>query len=119
MVQRQSRWVFSSTRTPVRTSQRKHGRCTQHSFVGIGATAPFIIGSILKQDGLGSKYTTHQRKMPDLLGPLGIFQIGWGYAIGIILALCVSGATSGGHISPSITIAFTIFRGFPVKKAPG
>ncbi|KAF8739413.1 hypothetical protein AX14_009783 [Amanita brunnescens Koide BX004] len=73
-----------------------------YTYAGIGATAPFIIGSILKQDGLGS-----------------IFQIGWGYAIGIILALCVSGATSGGHISPSITIAFTIFRGFPVKKAPG
>jgi len=73
-----------------------------YTYAGVGATAPFIIGSILKQDGLSS-----------------VFQIGWGYAIGIVLALSICGATSGGHISPCITIAFTIFRGFPVKKAPG
>jgi len=73
-----------------------------YTYAGVGATASFIIGSILKQEGLGS-----------------VFQIGWGYAIGIILALCVCGATSGGHISPSITISLTVFRGFPLKKAVG
>ncbi|KAF8627016.1 hypothetical protein AX15_004597 [Amanita polypyramis BW_CC] len=74
-----------------------------YTYAGVGATAPFIIGSILKLDGLGS-----------------IFQIGWGYALGIVFALGVCGATSGGgHINPCITICFTIFRGFPVKKAPG
>jgi len=74
-----------------------------YTYAGVGATAPFIIGNILKQDGLSS-----------------VFQIGWGYAIGIVLALSICGTTSGGgHISPCITIAFTIFRGFPLKKVPG
>ncbi|KAF8638264.1 hypothetical protein AX17_002286 [Amanita inopinata Kibby_2008] len=72
-------------------------------YAGVGATAPFIIGNILKLDGLSS-----------------IFQIGWGYACGILFALGVCGATAGGgHINPCITICFSIFRGFPVKKVPG
>ncbi|PFH52977.1 hypothetical protein AMATHDRAFT_138659 [Amanita thiersii Skay4041] len=69
-------------------------------YAGVGATAPFIIGGILKLDGLGS-----------------LFQIGWGYACGIVLALGVCGATSGGgHINPCITICFALFKGFPRKK---
>lgn len=87
---------------------------------GVGATAPFVIGNILKQDGLSCKHVFALNRTISLSLRLAVFQIGWGYAIGIVLALGICGATSGGgHINPCITIAFTIFRGFPVKKAPG
>ncbi|KAK2460356.1 hypothetical protein APHAL10511_007745 [Amanita phalloides] len=73
-----------------------------YTYAGIGATAPYIIGNILKINGLGTP-----------------FQAGWGYGFGVVFALVVCAATSGGHINPCITIAFAIFRGFPVKKVPG
>lgn len=75
-----------------------------YAYPGIGATAMFIIGSIFKQQGLGS-----------------ILQIGWAYAMGIVLALGICGATSsgGGHFHPAVTVSFTLFRGFPAIKAPG
>jgi glycerol uptake facilitator-like aquaporin len=39
------------------------------------------------------------------------------YAIGTILAVSISAPVSGGHLSPGITIAATIFKGFPPLKA--
>ena len=47
-----------------------------------------------------------------------IFQIGWAYAIGISFAIIICAPTSGGHFNPAITICFTIWQGFPVRKAP-
>ncbi|KAG6842291.1 hypothetical protein C0991_010579 [Blastosporella zonata] len=46
-----------------------------------------------------------------------IFQIGWGYMGGILLALGVCGGTSGGHFNPCVSLAFVIFKGFPPLKA--
>ena len=45
-------------------------------------------------------------------------QVGFGYGIGIVLALVIAASTSGGHFNPCITICFAIFKGFPWKKVP-
>jgi glycerol uptake facilitator-like aquaporin len=44
-------------------------------------------------------------------------QIGLGYAFGIVLALVICSATSGGHFSPSVSITQVLYRGFPPLKA--
>jgi len=71
-----------------------------YCYLGIGSTAGFLAGNILSLTGLSS-----------------ILQIGFGYACGILLALGVCFTTSGGHLSPGVTICFCIFRGFPKLKA--
>lgn len=47
-----------------------------------------------------------------------LFQIGWGFAIGIAFAIVTCAPTSGGHFNPAITICFAIWQGFPWKKVP-
>ena len=47
-----------------------------------------------------------------------IFQIGWGFAIGIAFAIITSASTSGGHFNPAITICFAYWQGFPWRKVP-
>lgn len=48
----------------------------------------------------------------------GLLNIGLCYAFGIVFAIIVAAPVSGGHLSPSFTIAFTIFKGFPLRKVP-
>ncbi|KAF9449542.1 aquaporin-like protein, partial [Macrolepiota fuliginosa MF-IS2] len=69
-------------------------------FPGVGSTLGFILGNISKEQGLSS-----------------LFQIGSAYALGILFALGIAAGTSGGHFNPAVTIAFVLFRGFPVRKA--
>jgi glycerol uptake facilitator-like aquaporin len=71
-----------------------------YTYLGVGSTAGFVVGTLLVQTGLSS-----------------ILQIGFSYACGILLALCVCFTTSGGHLSPAVTICFCLFRGFPKLKA--
>ncbi|GAA5914039.1 hypothetical protein JCM5296_003839 [Sporobolomyces johnsonii] len=70
-------------------------------FPGIGASAAFMVTSAAKETGYGSLLT-----------------IGLGYALGIAFALIIAAPTSGGHLSPSFTIAFWLFKGFPSRKVP-
>ncbi|KAF8645126.1 hypothetical protein AX16_007955 [Volvariella volvacea WC 439] len=42
--------------------------------------------------------------------------IGW--AVGVALAVWISGGISGGHLNPAVTLALAVFRGFPWKKVP-
>ncbi|OBZ67054.1 Glycerol uptake facilitator protein [Grifola frondosa] len=65
-------------------------------YAGVGATVPFLLGSVAGAPALGS-----------------IFTIGVAYALGIALALIVCSSTSGGHFNPAVTIAFTLFKKFP------
>jgi glycerol uptake facilitator-like aquaporin len=69
-------------------------------YAGVGSTAGFVLGNLLKEGGLSS-----------------LLQIGFAYAFGILMALCVCAATSGGHFSPGVTIMFVIFKRFPKLKA--
>ncbi|GAA5929146.1 uncharacterized protein JCM15063_004065 [Sporobolomyces koalae] len=70
-------------------------------FAGVGASATLLITSAAKLSGFGSLLT-----------------IGLAYALGISFAIIISAGTSGGHLSPSFTIAFCLFKGFPWRKAP-
>lgn len=70
-----------------------------YCYAGVGATAAFIVGGILQVNGAGSLLT-----------------VGVAYAMGIVVALVVCSATSGGHFSPAVTIVHVIFNGFPIAQ---
>ncbi|EIM91284.1 aquaporin-like protein [Stereum hirsutum FP-91666 SS1] len=70
-----------------------------YCYAGIGSTAAWILGGFVGEE-LGS-----------------LFTVGFAYAIGIVLALVICSATSGGHLHPAITIVMTLFKGFPPLKA--
>ncbi|GAA5910359.1 uncharacterized protein JCM6883_002979 [Sporobolomyces salmoneus] len=70
-------------------------------FCGVGASATLLITTAAKETGFGSLLT-----------------IGFAYALGIAFAIVCCAGTSGGHLSPSFTIAFCLFKGFPVRKVP-
>lgn len=42
--------------------------------------------------------------------------LSWGVATG--LGIWASGGISGGHLNPAITLAFSVHRGFPVRRIP-
>jgi glycerol uptake facilitator-like aquaporin len=72
-----------------------------YTFFGVGATAAFVFGGFLKEDGIGN-----------------ILTIGLAYGLGIVFAIIAAAPTSGGHLSPGYTIAFAVFKGFSWKKVP-
>jgi len=69
-------------------------------YAGVGSQIGYIVGNILLIPGLSS-----------------VFQIGMAYACGIIFAIGICGATSGGHFNPAVTITMMLFKGFPPLKA--
>ncbi|QQE10277.1 aquaporin [Planctomycetota bacterium] len=48
----------------------------------------------------------------------GLWQVAVVWGIAIAIAIYAVGAISGAHINPAITIAFTIFKKFPIKRVP-
>ncbi|GAA5936349.1 hypothetical protein JCM3775_006474 [Rhodotorula graminis] len=70
-------------------------------FAGIGASAAFLVTTAAQEPGYGSLLT-----------------IAFAYAFGIAFAIIVAAPTSGGHLSPSFTVAFCVFKGFPIRKVP-
>lgn len=48
----------------------------------------------------------------------GSFSLSWGWAIGGMLGMVVSGGVSGGHINPAITVAMASVGKFPWAKVP-
>jgi len=72
-----------------------------YTFAGVGSTAGYVLGNIVAQPGVSS-----------------LFQIGFAYAMGILMAISICGPTSGGHFNPCVTIAFAVFKGFPLRKVP-
>ncbi|GAA6034515.1 hypothetical protein JCM8097_005369 [Rhodosporidiobolus ruineniae] len=70
-------------------------------YSGVGASVAFLVTTAAKISGYGSLLT-----------------IALAYAFGIAFAIIVAAPTSGGHLSPSFTIAFTLFKGFPLRKVP-
>ncbi|KZT27359.1 aquaporin [Neolentinus lepideus HHB14362 ss-1] len=44
--------------------------------------------------------------------------ISFGWAIGLAIAVWISGGVSGGHVNPAVTLALAVLRRFPWKKVP-
>jgi len=76
-------------------------------FPGIASVASFTLATT---NGVGAEVGI------PVFGSL--FQIGWGFAIGIAFAIITCASTSGGHFNPAITLCFAIWQGFPWKKVP-
>ncbi|KAG6813912.1 hypothetical protein H0H92_005761 [Tricholoma furcatifolium] len=74
-------------------------------YAGVGSQAAWVTGNILVDAKLAP------------VGLSSIFQIGWGYMGGILLALAVCSGTSGGHFNPCVSLTFVVFKGFPPLKA--
>ncbi|TRM64676.1 putative aquaporin 2 [Schizophyllum amplum] len=70
-----------------------------YTWCGVGSTANFVVGNLTDTPGLSS-----------------IFQIGIAYACGIVFALVICCATSGGHFHPAVTLVKVLFDGFPAYK---
>ncbi|KAJ7735827.1 putative aquaporin 2 [Mycena maculata] len=65
----------------------------------VGSQAVYVLGNILKVTNASS-----------------VLQIGLAYACGILLAIMVCSATSGGHFNPAITVTQLVFHRFPPLK---
>jgi len=71
-----------------------------YCYAGLGATAAYVVGNILSINGIGS-----------------LFTIGVAYGMGIVVALVVCTASSGGHFSPAVTLVHVLFNGFAPARA--
>ncbi|KAJ7063312.1 putative aquaporin 2 [Mycena amicta] len=70
-----------------------------YTYLGVGSQTVYVLGNILKVEGASS-----------------VLQVGLAYACGILLAITVCNATSGGHFNPAVTIAHVVFDRFPPLK---
>jgi len=46
------------------------------------------------------------------------FSVNWGWGLGVLLGVVVSGGVSGGHINPAVTVAVATLGKFPWRKVP-
>ncbi len=51
-------------------------------------------------------------------GLMGLWQVAVVWGTAIALAIYATSAISGAHINPAITLAFSVWRGFPRRKIP-
>ncbi|KAG0143068.1 hypothetical protein CROQUDRAFT_661726 [Cronartium quercuum f. sp. fusiforme G11] len=69
-------------------------------FPGEGATAALLIaGTSPANANLGS-----------------LLNVALSYSFGLMLAVLITAHISGAHLSPGVTITFTLLRGFPIRK---
>lgn len=78
-------------------------------FPGVAATATLTFSAI---DAAAPNTTA-----PNAAVYGSLLNVGFAFGFGIAYAIITSAHVSGGHFNPAITIAFTIFQGFPPFKA--
>ncbi|KZT69435.1 aquaporin-like protein [Daedalea quercina L-15889] len=64
-----------------------------YTYAGTGSTASYILGSILGLPNIGN-----------------LFQIGFAYALGVVLAMVIALPTSNGHANPAFTVCAVLTR---------
>ena len=90
-----------------------------YTFAGTGPTFVFNLSTLAKIDNIGcrSPLVPSGLRFSDIYLAIALFGIGISYAIGIVLAISICAPVSGAHLSPGVTIAVTLFKGFPPLKA--
>ncbi|WP_375491318.1 MIP/aquaporin family protein [uncultured Jatrophihabitans sp.] len=66
---------------------------------GAGVVAQVVAGSGLTKGGLGDHDS-----------------ISWAWGFGVTLGVYVAGKASGAHLNPAVTVALSVFQGFPKAK---
>ena len=46
----------------------------------------------------------------------GVFQVAIVWGLGIASAICLTGALSGAHLNPAVTLSMAVWSGFPVRR---
>lgn len=49
----------------------------------------------------------------------GIFQVAIVWGVGIATAIHITGALSGAHLNPAVTVSLAVWSGFPPRRIPG
>jgi hypothetical protein len=107
---------YSRAYWSVLTNTRMQTGTFMYSYAGGAAGAAYIVGNLAGVPGLGCQSSRSMYHSTTLMSPTALFQVGAAYTIGIVLALVICSATSGGHINPCITITMMIFHKFPVAR---
>jgi glycerol uptake facilitator protein len=74
-------------------------------------SAEFVGTFVLVFFGLG---VVHTALLSEPHAGLGLVAVVW--AMAVALAIYTTGAISGAHLNPAMTLAFTVFRGFPARR---
>ncbi|WP_432546612.1 MIP/aquaporin family protein [Kineococcus sp. SYSU DK004] len=70
-------------------------------FAGTGVLILFGVGVVAQvvAGGVGNDQSIH-----------------WAWGLGVTFGVYVAGRTSGAHLNPAVTLALTVFKGFPARK---
>src|ERR1700744_5711179 len=50
---------------------------------------------------------------------VGVFQVAIVWGLGIATAIHLTGALSGAHLNPAVTLSVAVWNGFPWRRVPG